>query len=219
VPAPEARLGRKPVKLTAAELRLPANVTLLSADPEYVELRVGQATSRSVAVEVPLSGTAPNSMMVTVNRPPAMVRLIGAEDAIRGVSSISTETLDLGTVSQPGTRRLRVVVPANAFFFSEPESVDVSVVLQKEGARIFIDVPVSSIAPTGRTVELDPATAQIAVAGPADRIDSLRLADITAQVRISGLGPGEYRLAAEIVLPPEFRLVKCEPQLFDVTVK
>jgi YbbR domain-containing protein len=68
-------------------------------------------------------------------------------------------------------------------------------------------------------VEIDPVEAQIAVAGPASKIGSLKQSDITAQIRVSGLGPGDYQLAAEISLPPAFHMVKCEPQLFDVTVK
>ena len=43
--------------------------------------------------------------------------------------------------------------------------------------------------------------------------------DIGARIKISSLGPGEYKLAAEISLPGGFRLVRCEPQLFEVLIR
>jgi YbbR domain-containing protein len=214
----EAKLGRKQVKLTAAELGLPANITMDAVDPEYVQLSINPASARTVVVQVPVSGSVPNGMAATVNRPPASVRLLGPEEEVKLIGSVSTETLDLSGLTQSGTVRKKVVPPAGSFA-TDPESVDISVTLDKEAARIFLGVPVKAIAPTGREVDIDPVEAQIAVAGPVATIDSLRVEQITAQIKISGLGPGDYRLAAEIVLPPEFHLVKCEPQLFDVTVK
>jgi YbbR domain-containing protein len=215
---PETRVGRRQLRLLAADLALPKDVALAAVDPEFVELRTGEATARVVQVSVPLRGVPPSGVTVTVNRPPASVKLHGPEDELALLATVNTESLDLGTVSQPGTRRLRVVPPPG-LYLAEPESVDIQVSLEREGARIFLGIPVTSIAPGGRQIEIDPDEAQVAVAGPVGRIDSLKAADIAARIKISGLGPGDYRLAAEIVLPPGFRLVKCEPQLFDVTVK
>ena len=215
----EGKLGNKQLKLTATELRLPANVTLAAVDPEYVELRVNEAEARTVAVQVPTMGQPGNGLAISVNHPPATVRLLGAADEVKLIASVSTETLNLASVTQPGVVRLRVVPPANGLFATDPESVDITIGLEKEGAKIFLGVPVKAIAPSGRTIEIDPPEAQLAVAGPLSRIDSLKAEMITAVIKISGLGPGDYRLAAEIQLPPEFHLVKCEPQLFDITVK
>lgn len=214
----ESRLGRKQVKLTAAELNLPPGVTLAAIEPEYVELHVNEASVRTVPVQVPFKGQPASNTMVTVNRPPATVRLLGPESELRTITSVNTETLDLARISGPGTVRLRVVPPAPALV-TEPESVDIAVVIEKEAARIFLGVPVRVVGPAGRQVEIEPNEAQIAIAGPAHSIDSLQSEQITAQVKVAGLGPGDYRLAADILLPPGFRVVKCEPQLFDVTVR
>lgn len=215
---PEAKVGRRRLKLTAVELTLPKDVSLVAVDPEFVELHTGEASDRVVPVSVPLRGRPRAGVTVDVNSPPASVKLYGPGEELSLLGSVNTETLDLATVGQPGTRRLRIVPPAG-LYSAEPESVDIQIALEKEGARIFLGLPVAVIAPSGREIVVDPPEAQIAVAGPVSRIDSLKPADITARIKISGLGPGDYRLAAEIVLPPEFRLVKCEPQLFDVTVK
>ena len=219
VTPPEGKVGSRQLRLNAADLKLPPNITVRAIDPEFVDLRLNEASMKSVVVVVPTTGQPPNGAAITVNRPPARVRLLGSADDVKLVTAVQTETLNLATVSQPGTRRLRVIPPEGESFSTEPESADIVIALEREGARIFLNVPVKAVVPEGRTAEVDPPEAQIAIAGPASKMDSLKMSDIVAQIKVSGLGPGDYQLAAELSLPPEFHLVKCEPQLFDVTVK
>ena len=219
VSPPEGKLGNRQVKLPVEKLKLPASVTVRSVDPEFVEVRLAAAVGKVVAVQVPTKGEPASGLTVVVARPASMVRLLGDEDDLKLVNSVYTETLDLAGITEPGTRRLRVILPEGGFVGTEPESVDVNVAMEKEGARIFLGLPVTAVAPEGRSVEFEPQEAQVAVAGPASKIASLKPEDVSAQIKVSGLQPGDYRLAAEISLPPEFHLVKCEPQLFDVTVK
>jgi YbbR domain-containing protein len=216
---PDGKLGTRQLQLSPAALKLPPDIQVRALDPDNVELKLGAATSRAVAVQVPTKGQAPSGIALSINDPPAQVRLSGTEEDLKAAPPVQTETLDLATVSAPGRRRLKVIPPDDTRYSVEPDSVDVVVGLEKEAARIFLGLPVTPAGIDPQRVDIDPTEAQIAVAGPASSINSLRQTDITAQVRVSGLGPGDYQLAAEITLPPGFHLVKCEPQLFDVTVK
>ncbi len=216
---PDGKVGTRQLQLSPAALRLPPDVRVRALDPDKVELKLSAAANRTVGVQVPTRGQPASGTALSVNEPPAQVKLSGTEDDVKLAAAVTTETLDLATVTEPGRRRLKVIPPEGGRYTVEPESVDVVIALEKEGARIFLGLPVKVVAPGARRVEVDPTEAQIAVAGPASRIGSLKQSDITAQIRVSGLGPGNYQLAAEISLPPEFHLVKCEPQLFDVTVK
>jgi YbbR domain-containing protein len=219
LPVPDGKVGTRELQLSPAALKLPPDVRVRTLDPDKVELKLTAAVTRTVRVEVPTRGRPASGITLSVNEPPARVKLSGTEEDVKLTPAVMTETLDLATVTDPGRRRLRVIPPDGGRYSVEPESVDVVIALEKEGARIFLGLPVKVVAPDDRSVEIDPSEAQIAVAGPASRIGSLKAADIAAQIKISGLGPGDYRLAAEISLPPDFHLVKCEPQLFDVTVK
>jgi YbbR domain-containing protein len=216
---PDGKLGTRQLQLSPAALKLPPDVRVRALDPENVELKLGAASSRMIPVQVPTKGQAASGVALSVNDPPAQVKLSGTEEDLKVAPPVETETLDLETVNAPGSRRLKVMPPDDARYSVEPESIDVAVGLEKEAARIFLGLPVTPAGIDAQRVDIEPTEAQIAVAGPASRINSLKQTDITAQVRVSGLGPGEYQLAAEITLPPGFHLVKCEPQLFDVTVK
>jgi hypothetical protein len=216
---PDGKVGTRQLQLSPAGLKLPPDVRVRALDPDNVELKLAAASSRTVQVQVPTKGQVASGVALSVNEPPAEVRLSGTEEDLRVASPVTTETLDLATVTAPGHRRLKVVPPGDGRYAYAPESVDVVIGLEKEGARIFLGLPVTPVGADAQRVEIDPTEAQIAVAGPASRLASLKQSDIAAQIRVSGLAAGEYQLAAEITLPPGFHVVKCEPQQFDVIVK
>ncbi len=217
--ATDGKVGTRQLQLSPAALKLPPDVRVRALDPDNVELKLTAASSRMVQVHVPTKGQPASGVALSVNEPPAQVRLSGTEEDLKVSSAVTTETLDLATVTAPGRRRLKVVPPEGERYTISPESVDVVIGLEKEAARIFLGLPVAPAGADPERVEIDPSEAQIAVAGPASRMPSLKQSDITAQIKVSGLAPGEYQLAAEITLPPGFHLVKCEPQQFDVIVK
>ena len=216
---PDGKVGTRQLQLSPAALRLPPDVRVRALNPDNVELKLSAAVSRLVGVQVPTRGQPTSGVALSVNEPPAQVKLSGTDEEVKLAPSVTTETLDLAAVTEPGRRRLKVILPEEGQYSVEPESVDVVIALEKEGARIFLGLPVGAAGADAQRVEIAPTEAQIAVAGPASRIGSLKQSDISAQINVSGLRPGDYQLAAEISLPPGFHLVKCEPQLFDVTVR
>lgn len=216
---PEGRFGTRQIKLNPLDLNLPAQVLVRGVEPEVVEVKLGPALSKEVEVVVPTKGQVGGAQMISSVRVKSGVKLIGPAAEVESFERLPTETLDLSSVKGNETRRLRVLVPPGAGFSCVPESVDVEIVLEKEGARIFLGLPVKVIAPPTLDIEVEPNEAQIAVAGPLGLIDSLRPSDITVQVKIATLKPGSYRLGADVVLPERFRLVKIEPLLFDITIR
>ncbi|MEO0085668.1 MAG: hypothetical protein ABIK37_03460 [candidate division WOR-3 bacterium] len=216
---PEGRTGTRQVKLAAADLKLPSGVIARAIEPEQVELKLSPAMSRTVNVLVPTRGQVGSGMTVVGLTPLTTVTIVGPAEALGLFSSVATETLNLSTVARDCTLRLGLAQPVEPGVSLDPDTVAVEVRLAREGAKIFLGVPVKVVAPPTIQVELDPEEAQIAVAGPAAKLDSLTKEQVSARIKIAGLKPGEHRLAAEIVLPPGFRLVKCEPQLFDITIR
>ncbi len=216
---PEGRFGSRQVRLNSADLKLPAGITVRTIEPELVEVKLGPAQARDVKVIVPTKNWPSGGMTITEIRPLSGVKLIGPSDEIENYNTVTTETLDLSRVQSGERRVLRVLVPTGRGFSAVPESVMVEVTLEREAARIFLGLPVKVIAPPTMDISVEPDEAQIAIAGPANMIDSLKTTDITVQIKIASLPVGEHRLGADVLLPPRFRLVKCEPQLFVVTIR
>lgn len=216
---PEGLPGVKQLRFDHADLDIPTNLSIRAIIPEQVEYRLSEVGSRRVAVEVPTRGTPARGLTITGIEPLDRVTLLGPEDEVRLFTTVITDSLDLARIRRSDTIRLRVRPPEEDGFRTDPESVTVVVAVEREEARIFVGINIEVVAPEIYRVEVRPPAAQIAVSGPSSRFGELKPADIRARIRISGLKPGEHRLAAEITLPPGFQLVKCEPALFDITIR
>ncbi|MGQ9707346.1 MAG: CdaR family protein [bacterium] len=215
---PEGRFGSRQIKLNPLDLELPGNLLVRAVEPEMIEVKLGPALKQPVQVIVPTKGKVAAGTVVSEIRVKSAVSLIGPADEVESFTRVQTESLDLGSVRANERRWLRVI-PPGAGFSCVPESVEVEIILEKEEARIFLGLPVEVVAPPTLNVSVNPSEAQVAIAGPADLIDSLKPQAITVQIKISGLSPGEYRLAADVKLPERLRLVKIEPELFDITIR
>lgn len=211
--------GVKQLRINPTDIDVPANLSIRAIIPEYVEFRLNEVGSRRVAVEVPTRGEPGRGLSIARIEPLDRVTLLGPEDDVRLFATVYTESLDLARVRRSDTVRLRVRPPEEDGFRTDPESIPVAITVEKEEARIFLGIPVGIVAPEGYDVEVRPPQAQIAVSGPSSRFDEIKPGDIRARVKISGLKPGEHRLAAEITLPAGFQLVKCEPALFDIIIR
>ncbi len=216
---PEGRFGSRQIKLNPADLKLSGSLIVRAIEPEIIEVKLGPASAREVRIAVPTKGQPGSGMMLSAIRVNTPVRLIGPATEVENYLQLPTETLDLSTVRTNETRKLSVILPKGRGFSCVPESVEVEILLRKESARIFLGIPVKVQAPPTIDVTVEPAEAQIAVAGPAELIDTLKPSDITVQIKIANLKPGEYRLGADVTLPEHFRLVKIEPELFDITIR
>ncbi|MEO0070041.1 MAG: hypothetical protein ABIK18_04520 [candidate division WOR-3 bacterium] len=216
---PEGKFGTRQIRLNPADLKLPQGITLRSIEPEVIEVKLGPATTREVKVVVPTKGEPGKGLMLSSVQVKTPVKLVGPADEIESYSTVYTETLNLREVNPWERRWLKLLPPADKGFFCVPDSVEVEVVLVPEKARIFLGVPVKVIAPPTIEVTVEPPEAQIAIAGPAEKIDSLRTSDVVVSIKIPGSAPGVYRLSPEVVLPEGYRVVKCEPELFQVTIR
>lgn len=216
---PEGRPGLTQLRLNAADLDIPADLAVRSVTPEFIEIRLNEVGTRQVAVEVPTKGEPARGLAVVGARPLSRVQLIGPRDDVRLYSRVFTESLDLGRIRRSDTMVLRVLPPDAEGFSTEPETVAVFVDVEKEAARIFLGIPIRPSETGELEVTVEPDVAQIAVAGPESRLDELQPDDVQARIDVSELEPGTHSLAAEIVLPPGFHLVKCEPARFSVTVR
>ena len=216
---PEGRAGVMELRLNAADLELPAGLSVRSITPEFVELRLNEVGTRSVAVDVPTRGRPAEGLTIAAVRPVTRVELVGPRDEVRLYARVYTESLDLGRVRATDTLTLRVQPPDAEGFSTDPETVSVVVEVEKEAARIFLGIRILMDAPAGREATVEPEVAQIVVAGPTSLLDELKPEQVQARVETAGLEPGEHELAAEISLPPEFHLVRCEPARFRVTIR
>jgi hypothetical protein len=214
-----SKLGVKKVKLFPEELGLPANLTLKTIDPEYVELTIDRLSKKPVEIAIPIKNKLDKGLALVNIAPQTDVSLIGPKDDINFISMVNAESLDLSNLKESKDIKLKIIPPGGENFSVEPNSVEVSVQIEKETARIFLGIPIAIEGLKGRLTNLEPNEAQIAVAGPESKLKALRPYEIKAKLDLADYGPGSHQVRAEIILPPGISLVKCEPAFFQVKIR
>ena len=214
-----SKFGSKKIKLFPEELGLPSNISLKTIDPEYVELTIDRLSEKPVEVSIPLKDKMEKGFALLNITPKTNASLIGPKEEIDFISVLNTESLNLSTLKETRDVKLRIIPPEGENFRVEPGSLEVSVQIEKESARIFLGIPLDIEGSTSRLVRVEPTEAQIAVSGPESRLKELKARAIIAKLNIANLNPGTNQVRAEITLPPGISLVKCEPAFFQVTIR
>ncbi|MEO0115118.1 MAG: CdaR family protein [candidate division WOR-3 bacterium] len=213
------KIGVRKIKLIPEELGLPPALNLKSIDPEYVELTIDRLSKKPVTVSIPFKGNLDKGLALVNITPKSDISLIGPKEDITFISVLNTESLNLAEVKESKDVKLKVIPPTGENFRVEPDSVEVSIQIEKETARIFLGIPLAIEGLQGRLVELKPAEAQIAVAGPESKLKNLKPWEIKAKLNLAGLTAGTHQVRAEITLPTGISLVKCEPAFFQVKIR
>ena len=214
-----SKLGVKKVKLFPEELGLPTTLTLKTIDPEYIELTIDRLSKKPVEIAIPVKNKLDKGYALVNIAPKTDVSLIGPKDDINFISMVNAESLDLSDLKESKDLKLKIIPPEGVNFSVEPNSVEVSVQIEKETARIFLGISLDIEGLKGKLISLKPDEAQIAVAGPESKLKALKPYEIKAKLDLANYGPGSYQVRAEITLPPEISLVKCEPAFFQVKIR
>ena len=214
-----SKLGVKKVKLFPEELGLPTTLTLKAIDPEYVELTIDRLSKKPVEISIPLKNKLDKGYALVNIATKSDISLIGPKEDINFISMVNAESLDLSDVKESKDIKLKIIPPEGENFRVEPNSVEVSIQIEKETARIFLGISLDIEGLKGRLISLEPDEAQIAVAGPESKLKALRPYGIKAKLDLANYGPGTHQVRAEITLPPGISLVKCEPPFFQVKIR
>jgi dephospho-CoA kinase len=213
------KYGKNLYRLSATAVQVASGITVLEIFPELLEIKTDYWAKKTVKIKVPYEHTFQSIYIknVVVNDE---VFLKGPETQITNIDELVTETLSINTYAQPVIqKKLKVIVPASGLFISTPESVLVSVYLEKETTKTFDSLLVRIIYQPKMSVKLKPQFAQITVKGAQSRVNALLPTDIIVRINLQEYKAGTYKIPAEIILPREIHFVKCEPQLFEVELK
>ena len=215
----KTKLGNQKIKLFPEELGLPSTVSLKTIDPENVELTIDRLSKKSVEVSIPLKGKLEKGYTLVNIVPKTDVYLTGPRSDLNFISVVNTESLDIEEIMESKDIKLKVILPEGDNFSLESDSIEVSIRVEKESARIFLAVPLQIVGIKSRTVTVEPREAQIAVAGAESKLETMKPESIIARINITDLLAGTHQVRAEITLPPGISLVKCEPAFFRVKIQ
>ena len=163
------------MRLENADVPVPKGVDVSVRDitPREVTISLDSVIRKDVRV-VPLVTVEPESGFVLrggLSISPSVARLVGPEENVAAVESVTTAPMEITNVTGAFTRVLPIDTQALGIVRIAPKEVTVSGDVQALVRRSFAGVTIESGAGQLTGVTLEPARVTVALEGPADRME------------------------------------------------
>ncbi len=129
--------GTQTFTLSESDFSLPQGIGFLRAVPSQVSLRFDRMLSKTVPVQIQLTGNLPQGYRLTSKTvQPESLQVSGPETNVRGIESAKTDPVDLSGVTRDIDVRVNAFVSEQRAQFSSPPLVTVHLMVEKtEAAR------------------------------------------------------------------------------------
>lgn len=196
--------------------------SLLTIEPEDVSVFIPYVTeepTKTVAVEVPLSGTLPDGYMVTrVLISPTTAVLQGEYQELDKISTIRTVAVDITDAKSDVSAQPTLVQPDNVTILGE-SSVNVIVKIEEKVQRTFDNIPVTVRNPAENyQYALEQDTVSVTLEGPKSLIEELTAADITVYCDVEGAVYGQQVKSLTVNCPSGTSLYSIDPMQMTVEI-
>ena len=146
------------------------------------------------------------------------IELIGPLKLLEQIDEIATESLNVRNRSISFEKDLRLEIQS-PLIQTTKKSLRVNVRIEQTIQKTLTSIPLTLIYTTEQRVRSTTNTIDtLVVEGSPDRIRKLSPNDVTVRIKLTKLGPGDYLLPAEIVLPKYVKPVRSVPQKFPLTI-
>jgi hypothetical protein len=190
--------------LTPQDLIMPARLNVRPEDvqPRSVRIRLDEVVQRTLVVE-PRVTIAPDSgfaLQGGIAVEPGSVTVTGPEAILRGLTAVSTVTLELSGVNTAVRRQVSLDTTGLGAARLAPTTVEISADVVFMAERVLMGVPVTVRADRPATFVADPPAVLVTVRGPSRRL--ARLTRDSVLVLATPATDGPERVVLEVV-PPE----------------
>jgi YbbR domain-containing protein len=127
-------VGERTFTISSDNVNLPRGVTFLRAMPSQLRLRIARMAAKDVPVEVRVTGeVAPGYRLVSSTAAPASLRISGSEGRVSRVSSVETDAIDVGGLTQSAERRVNAFISDPEVRFESTPIVTVKLAIERIG--------------------------------------------------------------------------------------
>jgi YbbR domain-containing protein len=214
-----ARAGRRLFHLTSADVRTPFGVDVVQVTPGSLPITFETSSTKVVPIVPSVEGDpAPGFVVGTVTAEPSTVEVVGAQSAIRRLTSAITEPVSVAGAEGTVNETVTVGLSDPDVRLKGPQIARVSVSIT--AAPVEWSVPGVAIVakPADRRIQVTPRRVVVQVRGPRELASSA--ADVfEASVETDGLEPGQYLLPVHVVAPARIGVVHVEPAQVTVRIR
>jgi YbbR domain-containing protein len=167
---------------------------------------------------VPIKGAVKEGYSISVVSLLDTVTVIGPKEIIGGLRELMTESLDVKNRTSTFKKDLKIINPSPLIRIIK-ENVSVEIAFETTVEKLFTNIPLKLIYSPNQKVNSEKiALDSLMVKGPKSKMGRLEKKDIEVRIKLTKLPPGDYELAAGLVLPDYIKLVYSKPRKFKVKI-
>ena len=214
------KTGIHTVRIHIGQLNLPHDLSVMSIQPQSMQVHLEIEARKEVDVTVFFKGTpAPGYFISKTSTAPRGVLLRGPKHVLDKVKNVSTHPIDVTDVSESFKKEISLDLSNGLEVLSPKTPILAEITVSEEIlTKLFPDITVQGN-DSKHTYEITPPVITIIVKGPAKLLESLSTSpDFNVYVDIKGLDPGVYVRRATLELPVETTLISAAPEIFTVSI-
>ena len=216
-----AQAGRRIFHMTPEHVRVPFGVEVVQVNPASVVLAFERSASRQVPVVPTVEGKpAPGFVLGRMTADPETVEVVGPQSAVKRATEALTEPISVAGAREPVRETVTVGFLDPSLRLRTPRAAVVTVqILPAPAERTVRDLPVRfrNLAPN-LAAEAVPAIAAVALRGSRELLSRVEPGDINVDVDLTGLGAGQYTLAARADVAKEAGVMRVDPPTIQVRI-
>jgi len=217
-----ARPGRNQFHITPDNVVAPFGVEVSYVGPATLLLVFERLVRRELPVKADIEGhPAPGYEVRRVTVEPARVEVEGPEGAVRDLTEVTTDPVELTASAAQVRESVRIGIPNSEARLRAPQNVVVTIDIQPVRTERTIGgvaVRMPRLRP-GQRAQSSPPTVAVTVRGDEAALKNLAAGAIEAYVDVADLGPGRYTLQVRVTQSPLFGLVRVDPPQVYVTIR
>ncbi len=209
------------VPLTAADaLGNSILVQAIKPDRVTVDIKVRQVIgSRLVPVVASLRGRpAPGYVVTDVQVEPATVNVVAGLEVLNGITSLTTDQVDVDGATSDVVRSVTVHVPPGASIGSQRTVIVTAKIVPQVGEGYLPATLKAANVGTGFSAQFGVRVYLAPAIGPLPQFTTVKPSDVVATVDCTGLGPGSYELVPKVTVPTGFTVDTAQLGKVPVTI-
>ncbi len=214
------KTGNHTVPILVDQLNLPQGLSVVSIQPQSIQVRLETEARKEVAVIVFFKGApAPGYFVAKTTTVPNGVFLRGPKQVLDTIENVSTHPIDVSDVSESFKKEITLDLSEDLDVLTPKTPILAEITISEEIlTKYFPNIAVQGN-DSQYVYEITPPVITIGVKGPAKLLELLSSSPkFRIYVDIKGLDPGVYVRRATLELPVETTLISATPEIFTVRI-
>ncbi len=216
----DATPGKELIHLAPDDFTLPRGLKVLRIKPNILEIDLQPLLRKTLPVKPVLTNSVADGYQVErVYVEPRETQISGAAEEVSKLKYLELNPINLKDARETIVQEVGINLQGLHISVEGPSKFTVTVFIKPvTGERKISHIPIR-LKEGDYKVSIWPSEVSMKISGEKPSLNKLKIKDLKANLDVSQLKPGTYKLIPKVLLPDGFKLEKIIPQEIKVSVK